>query len=189
MRVAVTVSVMVGLGAAVLLGGAVSASAQGAGQLSTAQLRPLVLTTAGARHATGFVGTMRPGTPVEFKCGRQPDNHAQFCSHIWDSPSEFAHPTISTVASFATAKAAQAQIRAEAARAKQAGTIVSNSKSQLVYFVSNLPGVGTAAIAQQALGSTYAYAWCSSASTEPTGPAVQCARDLLAAQATRARAG
>ena len=163
------------------------AQVQPARQLATSQLRPLVLTTAQAGQATGFDGVMTPGVPTSFKCGRQPDNHANYCSRIWDSTSGKAHPTISTVASFASAKAARAQIVAETGHGTKAGTIVSSSATQVVYFVTDLPGIGTAAIAQQAMGSAYAYAWCSSATTEPTGPAVQCAKDLLAAQVTKAR--
>ena len=164
-----------------------TAQALPARQLATAELRPLVLTTAQAQQASGLGGALRPGTPAEYKCGRQPDNHARYCSHIWDSPSAAAHPTISTVASFSSAKAARTQIVAETRNGTRAGTVVSSSATQVVYFVTGLPGIGTAAIAQQAMGSTYAYAWCSSATTEPTGPAVQCAKDLLAAQVTKAR--
>jgi len=171
----------------VLVAAAPAAHSMAARQLTTTELRPLVLTTAEAQRASGFEGMLRPGTPVEYKCGRQPDNRANFCSRIWDSTSGKAHPTISTVASFSSAKAARAQIVTETRNGTRAGTVVSSSATQVVYFVTGLPGIGTAAIAQQAMGSTYAYAWCSSATTEPTGQAVQCAKDLLAAQVSKAR--
>ena len=175
------------LAAAAAMGTASGVPAQSLRQLTSAELRPLVVTTSQAQLATGFVGTLSPGTPTAFKCGVQPDSHANFCSRIWDSSSPSAHPTISTVASFTSAGAARAQIRAESGRGADAGTIVEKSAVRLVYYVTGLPGVGTAAIAQQAIGSTYAYAWCSSAATEPTGPAVKCAQDLLAAQVARVR--
>lgn len=173
--------------AAALVAAAPSAQALPARQLTAAELRPLVLTTSQALKATGFDGTLTAGVPTGFKCGVQPDNHVRYCSRIWDSTSRTAHPSISTVASFATAGAAQAQILAEAGRAKQAGTVVKQSATYLLYYVTGLPDLGTAAIAQQAIGSTYAYAWCSSAATEPTDPAVQCAAKLLAGQVAKAR--
>ena len=170
-----------------ILAMASAASAVPAQQLTTTELRPLVLTTAQAIAATGFDGTLTAGASSGFKCGRQPDNHARYCSRIWDSSSGRAHPSISTVASFATAAAARAQISAEAGRVEHVGTVVKHSASYLLYFVPNLPGVGIAAIAQQAMGTDYAYAWCSSASSEPTALATECAANLLAAQVAKAR--
>jgi hypothetical protein len=161
----------------------------GAAHAQTLQLRPLLLTTSQAIKATGFTGTLTPGTPLETRCGRQPQTKAPYCSHVWESIGAKAHPTISTVASFASAVAARAFIQGEAGRAERAGTIVEKSATRLVYFVTGLPDIGTAAVAQQSTGSTYTYAWCTSAASEPTAPAVQCAKDLLAAQTKKAISG
>jgi hypothetical protein len=164
-----------------------AAHALPARQLTTAEQRPLVLTTSQAQKATGFAGTLAPGVPTAFKCGVQPDNHARFCSRIWDSTSNTAHPVISTVASFASAAAARAQILSESGNAKQVGTVVKQSATYLLFSFEGPPDVGSAAIAQQAIGSTYAYAWCGSAPGEPSGLVATCAANLLAAQVAKAR--
>ena len=174
------------LSVALLVGSAPVVHAVAARQLTTAELRPLVLTTPQARQATGFGGDLSPGTPAAFKCGRQPDNQATFCSRIWNSTSQAAHPTISTVASFASAGKAQAQILDEAGRAKQVGTIVKQSPTYLLYSLEGPPDLGRVAVAQQSVGSTYLYAWCTSAPSGPMSAGATCAADLLKAQGAKA---
>lgn len=177
--------ISVAVAAAALLVGSPLAQAQPARALTTGELRPLVLTTSQAKQATGFVGTLTQRETDGFRCGRQKQTKAPYCSRIWESPLETAHPSIATVASYATPQAARAQILAQAGEAQRAGTIVERSGTLLVYYATNVPYVGTAAIAQQAIGANYAYAWCSSSALQPTGPAVKCAQDLLAAQVAR----
>ena len=181
-----TATVALGL---LLLAGAPLANAMPTRQLTTTELRPLVLTTAQAMSATGFEGTLIQFKPRGFRCGYQEQTKAPYCSRIWSSPGDVAHPSITTVAAYGTPQQARAQIASEAARAGQAGTVLESSPTLLVYVVTIEGEVGNAAIAQRAVGSLYAYAWCGSAASEPTEPAVQCARDLLGAQVAKARSG